>query len=72
MADGRRRDEWDRTSLVCAMLVNSNPYRKGKPITPDAFNPYAAKASAKPGKRALQMVGIEALQVFVKGKPPPS
>jgi hypothetical protein len=43
MAEGRLRAEWGQTSLTVAALVNSNPFRKGPPVTPDQFNPYAPK-----------------------------
>lgn len=44
MADGKRRDEWDRTSAVLAMLVNVNmDTRKHKPISPSEFNPFAPR-----------------------------
>lgn len=44
MAEARGRSEWERVSLLCCVLVNSNPYRKkgAKPAKPADFNPYRA------------------------------
>jgi hypothetical protein len=48
MAEGRRREEWAHTSHVLATLVNANPFRKGTPLRPSDFDPFAKPA--KPPK----------------------
>jgi hypothetical protein len=42
MVEGHGRDAWERTSTLCALMVNTSPARnpKAKPIEPGAFNPY--------------------------------
>ena len=44
MAEGRSRDAWNRTSLLCALIANAhrNP-KKGSAFKPANFHPYAAK-----------------------------
>lgn len=41
MVRARRRAEWERTAWVAHVIVNSNPYREGPPITPAECNPLA-------------------------------
>lgn len=65
MAEGRRRDEWARTSHVCALIVNSAPFRTGKPAKPADFNPYAPKPIP------LDMTIDDMIAVFVP-KPMPA
>jgi len=48
MGEARGRSEWNQTSLLCAMIVNSNPFRSGGPISPDKFNPYKTQEVRKP------------------------
>lgn len=67
MAEARGRDNWQHTSVIVATLVNSNPFRKGKPATPSEFDPYAVKAKAK--AKPL-MVGIDVLQMLFCPRPP--
>jgi len=40
MARGRDRWLWNHTSEVLAMLLNVNPWRKGRAIEAAALNPY--------------------------------
>lgn len=58
MAEGRRRAEWDQTALLCAVSVNSNPFRKGQPVKPEQFNPYHRKAAAqeRPAQAPWKMI----------------
>ena len=41
MAEGRRRDAWDRTSHVLATLINLHK-TKGRPVTAAECNPFTA------------------------------
>ena len=41
MDEARGRADWSQTSMVCAAIVNANPFRKGAAVSPDRFNPYA-------------------------------
>jgi hypothetical protein len=43
MAEGYGRQQWAHTSLLCAMIANSNrdPKRKPSPYKPADFDPYA-------------------------------
>jgi hypothetical protein len=46
MADGRGRDEWARTALLCSILANCHrdPKKKPRPYSPSEFNPFMRKA----------------------------
>lgn len=43
MAEGRRKDEWSRLSELMVLLAEPHRDRKqrGKPYTPEFFNPYS-------------------------------
>jgi hypothetical protein len=77
MADARGRAEWERAAMVCAAVVNANPFRKGQPVQPDAFlprayrEPAATSADATAAGVGAVEVGIRALMVFVPRPPPP-
>lgn len=44
MAEGQGRERWAHTSLLAAILANTNrDPKKGRPLKPDDFNPYATK-----------------------------
>ncbi len=45
MAEGQGRERWAHTSLIAAILANSNRTRNGRAFKPDDFNPYAGKHS---------------------------
>jgi hypothetical protein len=64
MADARRRDEWQHTSAVLAMLANvhRNPKKKPQPFTPAEFNPLAGERKAvapKTGVRTLKTIFVD-------------
>lgn len=63
MADGRRRDAWDRTANLIAALFNAVPDHTGKrkPRQPSEFHPFY-----RPAKPKKIVVGIEALKVFLR------
>lgn len=42
MAEGRQRDEWSRTSLLAALIVNGYLGGQARPLQPRDFDPYAA------------------------------
>jgi len=45
MAEGYGQDRWAHTSLICALIANGNrDPKKGRPLKPDDFNPYAVKS----------------------------
>ena len=42
MVEGRGRFEWNRTASLMALAVNlMRDPKKGKPVNPDDFNPFA-------------------------------
>jgi len=48
MAEARGRAEWDRTAAILALTANINrDPRRGRPLTPADFNPYAKHSPAK-------------------------
>lgn len=55
MADGRRREAWQRTSSVLAMLVNVNRGKRSRAAKPSDFVPYGARRRAK---APVKKVGI--------------
>jgi len=64
MADARRRDEWQHTSAVLAMLANvhRNPKKRPRPFTPAEFHPLIEpqKApAAKAGIRTLKTIFVD-------------
>lgn len=48
MAEGRAAFEWDQLSALLALIANVNRSSKQKPVTPDAFNPFARRRMATP------------------------
>lgn len=54
MAGACRRDAWERTSWLLALIANCNrdPKKRNRPFTPDEFNPLAEK---KPGNAAISV-----------------
>ncbi len=65
MARGRAEADWERTSVLCAVLVNASPFREGEPVLPDAFNPYVRPAEAEPPPVLLPLTALRAS--FVRG-----
>ena len=64
MAEARRKDAWDRTSTVLALIANVNrDPKKTRAFRPKDFNPYE-----RHGKAGMPITkgNIEALKVFVK------
>lgn len=56
MARGRAAAAWEQTSLLCAVLVNANPFREGEPVSPAVFNPYASEDGPRPPNDAPELV----------------
>lgn len=57
MTESKRRDEWERTAVLCAAFVNSNPFRgKKKLAEPADFMPSSLRERPK---RQRLMVGID-------------
>jgi hypothetical protein len=48
MAEGLGREHWAHTSMLCAILANTNRPARRRAYTPEDFNPYASKTS-RPG-----------------------
>ena len=45
MAEGKGRERWAHTALVCCILANAfRDPKKRRPYKPDDFNPYAERA----------------------------
>lgn len=57
MVEARSRDRWNHTATTLAVVVNSNPYRKGKPLKPSDFHPHENQpAAAAPLKADLSIL----------------
>ena len=68
MSEGRGRDEWARTSLLCALIANANrDPKKGGPATIEDFNPYA-KSDAKSNAVVLNKGNMHLLKKAFFGK----
>lgn len=63
MAEGRRRDAWDRTSHMLALLINLHK-TKGRRVTPAECNPFTGAAS-RPAAPKVPMKSLRGL--FVDG-----
>ena len=69
MADGKRRDEWDRASLICAQVTNSQATKRADLVPAWRFHPYeiADRKQHKPTpsltisdpKILAQMMGVK-------------
>lgn len=66
MDEAHERADWERASLVAAMIANANPFRSGKPITPNDLNPFSPKT---PTKNEPLKIGFDAF-LALYGKPP--
>lgn len=69
MAEGRGRLEWGQTAALLALLANAHrDPRKGRPLTPADFDPYARRG--RKGRERADFKGdIGILKaVFVDGK----
>ena len=59
MDEARSRDRWGRHSILLATVINSNPFRSGKPVSADELNPYAgARATAKRDEPVRMPFGV--------------
>ncbi len=48
MAEALRREAWQHTSTLAAVLININRPKGAKGVTPDELNPYREKKHEKP------------------------
>ena len=65
MAEAHGRSEWNQTSSLMAVICNLfHDPKKGKAVTPDQLNPYAAR---KAKKQPIPKVPLSVLKdVFCK------
>lgn len=68
MAEGRARLEWAQTAALLALTANCHrDPKKGRPLTPDDFNPYARRDRRK--RKPDVKVSVAALKgLFIRGK----
>ena len=61
MAEGRRRDEWGRTSSLMALIANTNrDPKKHRPFRAEDYDPFAhAAACPTVGVRVLKSVFLD-------------
>ena len=61
MAEGRGRETWAHTSLICCLLANASrdPKKRRRPYTPADFDPYARKL-----RRPRRTADTESLQLL--------
>jgi hypothetical protein len=66
MADGRRREAWNHTSHLLALIYNMNRSSQSKAMTPQEFHPMHGDPSAE---KPRQKVPISALRdVFLRDR----
>jgi hypothetical protein len=54
MAEARSRAAWGHTSSAMALLANCHrDPKKGRPLRPDDFDPYARRGRGKGGRRPV-------------------
>jgi hypothetical protein len=64
MTEARLRADWQRQSVLCAVVANTNPHRR-RAAKPDDFNPYVDMR-----KRERVMVSIDVAMMMFCGAPP--
>ena len=67
MVLARRRAEereWERTSWLCAAVVNSNPFRDGPPVTPDECNPMKAESQGPAATSGIDCTDADAIAAY--------
>lgn len=69
MAEARRRDAWDHTSEVLAMILNANPLGGGKPVPSSVFHPFARPAAGAADRDAVEVPVGMLRSLFVKDAP---
>ena len=66
MAEARRRDEWDRTSVVLALIFNVNrDPKKVRAASPEDFHPLA-RGRPKPTGIPITRKTIKCLKVLLR------
>jgi hypothetical protein len=65
MVDAKRRDEWNHTASLMALMVNINrDPKKGRAVKPDDFHPFSGKQ--KSGGKGIPLTK-SALHALVAG-----
>jgi hypothetical protein len=53
MAEAIRRDEWDRTAMICKTIADVNRPPNAQPYSPEIFHPMHWRAPEKPPAREV-------------------
>lgn len=72
MAEARRRDEWDRTAMLCCLLANihRDPKRRRKPFSVEDFHPLITAAERQQAKRRRVLPGsVQDLKALLRTRP---
>lgn len=64
MATARQKSDWERSSLLCAILANCHRDPKLKPFTPDDFNKFAIKKQEVINDKKMFMQALK--DAFIK------
>jgi hypothetical protein len=70
MAEGRRRDEWNRASFLLALIANCNRHPKAKrgPFKPSEFDPFRLEEEEEPdGQRVTGKMAWNVMQKVFRG-----
>ncbi len=74
MVEGKRRDEWDRTSHVLAFIANAQRTKKDKLMTAAECNPYLVEEARRNRpkhsdvKHLARIMGIDVPEEVPHGK----
>jgi hypothetical protein len=70
MSEGKDRWQWNHTSELLAMLLNANPWRRGRAVSASALHPYRSPAKPEGGQGVpLTAKNMELLKkVFIDGR----
>ena len=71
MAKARLAADWDRTSSVLALYINSHRKQGAKTVSPESLNPYRTRARNTPKIRLNSKDSMKLLKrVFIDHRPP--
>lgn len=71
LSESRDRWLWNHTSEVLAMLLNANPWRRGRWVRAASLNPYRAGAGRAAAREGVPLTAdnLDLLRkVFIEGK----
>ena len=62
MAEAKRRDEWDRLSVLIAVTINVTRTRKSDMVSPAQFNPFLFGARHRKISNVRELAGMMGIE----------